>query len=150
MKEFTGRASRSQLDRWWAAIELGQTTSDLPVLRVSTESIPPPRAWADKNPEADGRLKAARAAMGELSESLNIPVENLLTPELLRRLSWTPPEPVDAESVGAALDDAGARPWQVAAVAEPIARAFVASAEAGPEGFVDQDQTMPTDSEPDS
>jgi ribonuclease D len=150
MKEFTGRASRSQLDRWWAAIEAGQTTTDLPVLRVTTETIPPPRAWADKNPEADARLKAARLVMGELSDELSIPVENLLTPELLRRLAWTPPQPIVTDAVAKALEDAGARPWQVSAVAEPITLAFVASAEADPEGFVDQGQTIPTDSEPDS
>jgi ribonuclease D len=125
MREFTGRASRSQIDRWWDAITLGVSTDDLPVLRAPTESVPPPRAWPDKNPVADRRLKAARAAVTDVSTALNIPVENVLTPELLRRLAWAPPEPAVLEAVRAALTEMGARPWQVDAIAEPITEAFV-------------------------
>jgi ribonuclease D len=127
MKEFTGRASRSQVDRWWDAIQVGMTTDDLPVLRATTDAVPPPRAWPDKNPEADRRLKAARIAVADKSLELNIPVENVLTPDLLRRVSWAPPEPIDVESVRAALADLGARQWQLDAVAGPIADAFLAS-----------------------
>ncbi|HWR85665.1 MAG TPA: ribonuclease D [Rhodoglobus sp.] len=132
IKEFTGRASRTQLDRWWAAVQTGMTTTDLPVVRAPGESIPPPRVWSDRNPEADKRLKRARAAVAEVGERMNIPVENLLTPELLRRVAWTPPEPTDAESVAEALGDSGARPWQVDATAQAIADAFVGAAQ-GPE-----------------
>ena len=32
--------------------------------------LPPPRAWADRNPEADGRLKAARPVVEALAEEL--------------------------------------------------------------------------------
>ncbi|WP_431277410.1 HRDC domain-containing protein [Leifsonia poae] len=125
LREFNGRASRTEIDRWWAAIEAGRTTTDLPVVRGSSESLPPPRAWADRNPEADTRLKAARAAVIELSEQLAIPVENLLTPETLRRVAWTPPAEITAESVGAALADHGARAWQIEATSQIIAQAFV-------------------------
>ncbi|MDQ1551158.1 MAG: ribonuclease, partial [Actinomycetota bacterium] len=127
MKEFTGRASRSQIDRWWDAIQIGMTTTDLPVLRAITDSVPPPRAWPDKNPAADRRLKAARAAVIDKSTELNIPIENVLTPELLRRLAWAPPEPIERESVRAALSGMGARAWQVDAIADPITDAFLAS-----------------------
>jgi ribonuclease D len=149
LKEFTGRASRSQIDRWWDAIQVGMTTEDLPVLRPPTETIPPPRAWPDKNPEADRRLKAARLAVTERSTDLNIPVENLLTPELLRRLAWAPPEPVVLESIRGALADMGARTWQVDATAEAITAAFLAppvenSLAEPSEPFVDVNQTTPT------
>jgi ribonuclease D len=40
-------------------------------------------------------------------------VENLLSPDLVRRLMWTPPEPRDADTVAAALRAGGAREWQV-------------------------------------
>jgi ribonuclease D len=125
MREFTGRASRSQIDRWWDAIQVGLTTTDLPVLRAPGESIPPPRAWPDKNPEADRRLKAARAAVTEVSTEMRIPVENLLTPELLRRLSWSPPENVTLDAIRDALAAMGARPWQLDATGEAIYKAFV-------------------------
>lgn len=126
LKEFTGRSSRTQLDRWWAAFERGRAETVLPVERVPGEGPPPPRAWADRNPEADARLKAARVAVDEIATELGMPVENLLTPDLLRRVAWTPPEPTDAESIGAALRALGARAWQVEETAQAIAEAFVA------------------------
>jgi ribonuclease D len=125
IKEFTGRASRSQLDRWFAAIQRGLETDDLPQVRPPSDALPPPRVWSDKNPEADGRFKRARAAVTAAAESLALPVENLLTPEYLRRVAWAPPEPIDRDTVAQALGELGARPWQVDATAQVIADAFV-------------------------
>jgi len=125
LKDFTGRASRSQIDRWWNAIQAGLASTEQPAARVASDTIPPPRVWADKNPEADRRLKTARAAITEVATELNLPVENLLTPELLRRVAWTPPATVDAASIGDALDTLGARAWQIDATAQVIASAFV-------------------------
>lgn len=135
VKDFTGRASRSQLDRWWAAIEEGRATTDLPKDRASGgDSLPPPRAWADRNPAADARLKAARPAVESRAGELAMPVENLLTPELLRRVAWAPPEPLTAASVGAALAELGARPWQIDQTAQVIVDAFVSSVQDPSEG----------------
>lgn len=127
LKEFNGRASRSQLDRWWAAIEAGRSETRPPVERVPSDALPPPRAWADRNPEADARLKAARPAVDELAERLRMPVENLLTPETLRRVAWSPPQPLSTASLADALAGHGARPWQIAQTAQVIVDAFVAS-----------------------
>ncbi|MCC2032151.1 ribonuclease D [Microbacterium allomyrinae] len=128
VKEFTGRASRSQLDRWWAAIEAGRAETQLPLERATGgDTLPPPRAWVDRNPEADARLKAARPVVEQRAEELGMPTENLLTPELLRRLAWSPPEPVTAVSVGETLESLGARSWQIAQTAQLIADAFVGS-----------------------
>ena len=139
IKEFTGRASRSQIDRWFAAIQDGMTTTDLPQVRPPSDALPPPRVWADKNPEADGRLKRARAAVTDISTELDIPMENLLTPDFLRRVAWTPPVPATAQSIGEALAALGARPWQLDATAQAIADAFV-----------EPIQSPQTPSEPDS
>lgn len=127
VKEFTGRASRTQLDRWWAAIEAGRADETLPLERAPGDGLPPPRAWSDRNPAADARLKAARPRVEQVAADLRMPTENLLTPETLRRIAWTPPEPPDADSVAAALVAHGARPWQVAQTAQVIADAFVES-----------------------
>lgn len=135
IKEFNGRASRSELDRWWAAIEAGRAATELPSDRASGgDTLPPPRAWVDRNPEADARLKAARPRVEEIAEGLGMPTENLLTPDLLRRVAWTPPAEVDAESIGAALTALGARPWQIAQTAQVIADAFVGSVQNPSEG----------------
>jgi len=125
IKEFTGRASRSQIDRWLAAIQEGMATTDLPQVRPPSDALPPPRVWVDKNPEADARLKRARAAVAEISTELDIPLENLLTPDYLRRVAWTPPVPATAETIAGALEALGARRWQLDATAQAIADAFV-------------------------
>jgi ribonuclease D len=125
LKDFHGRASRSHLGLWWEAIERGKTTQDLPQVRVTSDGPPPPRVWAEKNPEAWRRLEGARAVLSALSEEHSIPVENLLTPDFLRRLCWEPPHPPNTESVAEALRERGARPWQVSLLATGLAQAFV-------------------------
>ncbi|KRB37802.1 ribonuclease D [Microbacterium sp. Root180] len=128
VKEFTGRASRTQLDRWWLAFEDGRAATDLPLERIpGGDTLPPPRAWPDRNPEADARLKAARPVVEEIAQELRMPTENLLTPDLLRRVAWAPPEPVTAASVGESLEALGARGWQIAQTSQGIADAFVGS-----------------------
>lgn len=138
LKEFSGRASRSQIDRWWQAIEAGLTSTDIPESRVANDTLPPPRVWSDKNPEADRRLKAARAVMAEISDELSIPIENLLTPDYLRRVSWNPPSEITADTVGDALQALGARQWQLDVSAQSIAEAFVEASQT-PEDSDDTD-----------
>jgi ribonuclease D len=75
-------------------------------------------------------LKAARPVVEQRAEELRMPTENLLTPELLRRVAWTPPQPLTAASVGEALASLGARPWQIAQTAQVIVDAFVGSVQA--------------------
>lgn len=131
VKEFTGRASRSEIDRWWAAFEAGRADPELPPERLrGTDTIPPVRAWADRAPEADARLKAAKPLIDERAQSLEMPVENLLTPELLRRVAWAPPAIIDADSIAQALAALGARRWQIDQTAQVIAEAFVESGQA--------------------
>jgi len=125
LSAFTGRASRSEIDRWWSAIERGASTRNLPELRQSSESLPPQRSWAEKNPRADMRLRHARAAVTDIATNLSIPLENLLAPEILRRVSWEPPGSGTDTDVRSALMTLGARRWQSDLVAEGIARAFV-------------------------
>ncbi|MDF2506721.1 MAG: ribonuclease [Microbacterium sp.] len=128
VKEFQGRASRTQLDRWWQAIVDGRASEELPRERVPSDTLPPPRAWADRNPEADARLKAARPVVEGVAEELGMPTENLLTPEYLRRVAWDLPGETP-EEIAAALAALGARPWQIAQTAQKIAAAFVEAAQ---------------------
>ncbi|MFS0852026.1 ribonuclease D [Microbacterium sp. 179-I 3D4 NHS] len=128
VKEFQGRASRTQLDRWWQAIVDGRAVEELPRERVPSDALPPPRAWSDRNPEADARLKAARPVVEATAEELHMPTENLLTPEFLRRVAWEPPG-MTPEAIGDALLALGARRWQVEQTAQKIADAFVEAAQ---------------------
>ncbi len=130
LKEFTGRASRRELDRWWAAVEAGMADPEPPSMRGSGDGVPAPRVWAEKNPEADRRLKKARAAVTARAEELAIPVENMLTPETLRRVAWTPPAELTPAAIATALAEHGARAWQVEELAGLIADAFVEARQA--------------------
>ena len=108
-------------------MEAGRADPDPPPERVPSDALPPPRAWADRNPQADARLRAARPVLEERAEALRMPTENLLTPDTLRRVAWAPPAEITADAVGSALAALGARPWQVAETAGLIAEAFVSS-----------------------
>ena len=129
LKTFHGRASRSHLALWWEAIERGRRSEDLPTARVAAEGPPPPRVWGEKNPEAASRLEAARAVMATLSEDQAIPVENLLTPDFLRRLCWEPPLDISLDTVAESLRHLGARFWQIELLAPALSDAFIAVAQ---------------------
>jgi ribonuclease D len=53
-----------------------------------------------------------------------MPPENLVQPEAVRRLAWTPPPTLTPDTVADALRDAGARAWQVDLVAAALAAAL--------------------------
>ena len=78
-----------------------------------------------RNPEADARLRLAKTALIEVADGLEMPVENLLTPDHLRRVAWSPPAEPTADAIADALAALGARPWQLEATAQTIADAFV-------------------------
>lgn len=124
LKAFNGRESRSLMTAWWAAIEAGQGDEDLPPLRVPSDELPAPRLWKEKNPDGYARLTVARHAVSARAAELTMPVENLVTPAVLRQVAWKPLEPLSVETVSAALLREGARPWQIRETAESIAEAF--------------------------
>jgi ribonuclease D len=124
---FSGRNTSRRAAAWQAAIDraLALPQDALPSARgPRSDAPPPPRAWADRDPVAAGRLDAARAVVQRLSDELDVPVENLLQPDALRRLCWTPPAPIDEEHVAQFLQGRGARPWQVELLAAPLAAAL--------------------------
>ncbi|WP_405006582.1 ribonuclease D [Kitasatospora purpeofusca] len=132
---FGPRVHRRQLEQWLAAVQRGREVPEnqLPPAAAPHDGPPPPRAWAEKDPVAAARLSGARAAVAELAERHNLPAENLITPDLVRRVSWEPPADASAANVAAALRRLGARQWQVDLVAPTLAAAFVEAAKAGAE-----------------
>ncbi len=97
--------------------------SALPPLTVPGTGPPPPRAWPERDPVAAARLAQAREGLAAFGAEHAVPVENLLTPDLLRRLIWSPPADLSAAGIAAALTALGARPWQVDIAAPIIAQA---------------------------
>ena len=60
-----------------------------------------------------------------------MPAENLVSPDTVRRVMWTPPA-ADAAAVAERLGSYGARPWQVELVT-PLLVDAIAAAEAADE-----------------
>jgi ribonuclease D len=112
---FGNRAGRRQLEQWQAAVDRvrAMREDELPPAGQPLNGPPPPRSWADKDPAAAARLSAARAAITARAEELRLPQENLLTPDLVRRLCWTPPQEIAPHTVEAVLRGLGAREWQI-------------------------------------
>ena len=123
----TQQGVRRYQSQWLAAInDAAQMTDDeLPALRAESPGVPPPRSWADRNPEAAERLLATKPLMAELAQVYDIPVENLVNPDTLRRVLWEPPQVADAEGVSQALTALGARAWQCELVSPVVAQALV-------------------------
>ncbi|MDT0350514.1 ribonuclease D [Pseudonocardia charpentierae] len=124
---FRGRSQRRLTSYWYAALaQAARLDPDaLPAPTAPADGPPPVARWADRDPAAAARLSAARAGIAALSEEWSIPAENLLQPDLLRRVCWSPPEDGD---VAGALRAGGARPWQVQLVAPILDEAAHTSA----------------------
>lgn len=99
----------------------------LPELRVSTQEIPPAKLWKERNFLAFARLTHARAAVMARASELNMPPENLISPEPLRKLLWHNP-PANLESRHSYVEDklraALVRPWQIALLSEVLVEAL--------------------------
>lgn len=123
---FGGRMQRRQATTWLAALQRARALDEdeLPDVAPQHDGPPPVSRWADRNPEAAVRITAARAALNALSTAHRVPVENLLLPDLLRRICWTPPTELDVDTVDEALRVGAARPWQRDLVAAPLATAL--------------------------
>ncbi|MCC2333090.1 HRDC domain-containing protein [Cellulomonas wangsupingiae] len=130
LPSFAGKGTRRRAALWQAAIDRAMALPDaeLPATRGPASDGPPPaRVWPDRDPAAARRLAAARELVAELSTEHSVPVENLLQPDLLRRLCWSPPRPLDAASVARTLGEGGARAWQVELLADRLTAALAAS-----------------------
>jgi ribonuclease D len=120
---FGGRSTRRHVDTWFGALQAAATLPDdqLPLPAPTGDAPPAANRWAERDPVAARRLARVRRVVSTLAEELGMPAENLVQPEAVRRLAWTPPSPISAGSVADALRASGARPWQVERVAAPVA-----------------------------
>lgn len=127
LAHFSTKGARRHLDAWASAVTtaLRQPDTRLPDKTVrQSDGEPPSGRWAQHDPAAADRLAAARAAVGEIADRHDVPRENLLQPSALRRLVWQPPAPLSEQAIAARLRDYGARAWQIALVAQPLATAL--------------------------
>ena len=123
---FSGRGARRLSGTWLDALSSVRAlpAAELPAVSVPSDGPPPTHRWAERDPAAAARLARGRAAVAGIAERYALPPENLLTPDTLRRLTWSPPEPVDAAAVRAFLADHGARHWQVELTTDALTEAL--------------------------
>ena len=115
------------LDSIAAAVALPE--EQWPTMRTNADTLPPIKLWRDKFPEKFAPLSHARAAIELIAQENQIPVENLITPEHIRRVCWKPPigatTTLSVSEVEKALTELGARNWQIELVAPALAAALL-------------------------
>lgn len=111
---FKRRSARQYENNWLQALSRVEAlgAKQLPSLRVAPDGPPPPRSWEKRHPEAFARWNRVRPATQELAAELQMPPENLVSPDPLRRIAYQPPSPLTEQSVDARLAEYGVRPWQ--------------------------------------
>ncbi len=127
LRIFSGPRQRRQLGRWFGAVEaaLELPEDDLPPVTGSGgDSIPPTSRWRDRDPKAAARLARARELIAALSEQHQVLAQNLLASDVLRRITWAPPSPLDEAAVREDLARHGARPWQIELTAVGLSEAL--------------------------
>jgi ribonuclease D len=85
---FGGRRQRRNAAIWLAALTAARENPG-PADETEPPNGPPaPARWHKRRPEAATRLDAARTALSTLSQQVSVPTENLISPDLVRRLCW--------------------------------------------------------------
>ena len=111
---------------WISAITEAITMDEdsWPQVRSNTDALPPIKLWRDRFPERYAPLTHARAQLDLRATELNIPLENLISPEAVRRICWNKP----LGEVSTALAALGVRPWQIE-IAAPLLEAALLEVE---------------------
>jgi len=94
-----------------------------PQVRTDSDSLPPLKIWRERFPEKYAPLTHAKARLLAKAEELSIPLENMLTPEFIRRICWNAPK----GEVAGALATLGARSWQIEITAPILESALLES-----------------------
>ena len=124
------KRQQRRLTIWWDALRSVRELDDseLPPSRVPGDGPPHPRSWGSRDAAAAARFTSARGVVVGLAERHEMPPEVLISPDAVRRLAWSPPDPVTPASVGEFLRGRGARDWQADLLAEDLATALLDAA----------------------
>ena len=110
------RVTNTPTTEWFALLQetLQLPDTELPIVRMPSVGLPPIKLWKDRNPLGHARLSHARAAVIHRASELDLPVENLVSPEVIRQLVWkNPPESELELYIENLLSLNGARSWQI-------------------------------------
>ncbi|MEY3185593.1 MAG: hypothetical protein RIR58_329 [Actinomycetota bacterium] len=127
---------KSYIDTWLetylAASNLKE--SDWPQLRGKSDSLPPAKIWKIKYPLAHAHLSHAKHNLAAVAAELAMPLENLLAPELVRKICFDHGKervlelnPRLIETTQTQLRLNGAREWQIEKCATILSAALAES-----------------------
>ena len=122
---FGGRSVRRLARVWLDALDEARALPDdeLPI-NQPVEGPPPPHRWAERDPVAAARLTRCRQVVVTTAEANRLPPENLISPDFVRRLAWSPPDEVTPQTVADTLRGFGARNWQLTLLCDQLAKAL--------------------------
>lgn len=106
---------KTLLATWFEAFQHGQTLpkDQWPEPAPTPDGPPAPKLWKDRDPAAAARLQRTKAALTKLSNDVNVPLENLLLPDTVRRICWEPASTTDIAAIEDQMRTLGARTWQI-------------------------------------
>jgi ribonuclease D len=137
---FGGRNQRRGAATWLAALDAARQNRNPPEEGDPPNGPPPPSRWGRRKPEAATRLEAARSALAEVAQRVNVPTENLVSPDLVRRLCWDwAPAADPVRTVDEFLRDGYARAWQRELVVPVLTRAVQPPADPEIDGSAEPD-----------
>jgi ribonuclease D len=116
---------------WLVAIDAALNTPEdqWPAMKSGADTLPPIKLWRERFADKYAPLTHARFAVENIAQELSIPAENLISPEIIRRICWSPPlgslQSLDVPAVTLAMTELGARQWQVDIVAPLVAAALL-------------------------
>ncbi len=116
---------------WLSATEAALNTPEdqWPPMKSGADTLPPLKLWRERFADKYAPLTHARFAVETIAQELSIPAENLISPEIIRRICWAPPadslQNLNVDAVCNAMLDLGARQWQVDVVAPLVAAALL-------------------------
>ncbi|MEY3364230.1 MAG: hypothetical protein RL332_30 [Actinomycetota bacterium] len=116
---------------WLSATETALNTPEdqWPPMKSGADTLPPLKLWRERFAEKYAPLTHARFAVENVASEFEIPAENLISPEIIRRICWAPPadslQNLNTEAVATAMLGFGARQWQVDVVAPLVAAALL-------------------------
>ena len=116
---------------WLSATEAALNTPEdqWPPMKSGADTLPPLKLWRERFADKYAPLTHARFAVETVAHELSIPAENLISPEIIRRICWAPPadslQNLNVDAVREAMLNLGARQWQVEVVAPLVAAALL-------------------------
>ena len=121
---FRTRLLKREGPRWVRAIVSASRGEDPAPYTIPATAPPPLKAWETKRPISLEILSEVRKIVQRESERLNIPAQNIISADCIRRLCWDPPEPYSQEALLEALRSHDVRPWQVEILAPDLHEVF--------------------------